>query len=78
MLDKWDSYAPQFQNILQNQFKQTLFKTGWCDEIEAMLFLLKLLPSVQVGRNLIASNTTFNKAVAKLIDFMPVEKQINT
>lgn len=72
LLEKWSSLAPQFRSILLVNYKIKNFETGWSDEIEDMLVLLKLLPSKQVGKHVISSEHTFNGAVDKFLKFMQV------
>lgn len=75
MLEKWEIYAPRLTNILKNGYNQKTFKTEWFSDIEDVLILLKLLPTKQIGRNVIASESTFKKSVGKLIEFLPVNRK---
>lgn len=76
MLEKWDDYAPRLTNILKNEYNQKSFKTEWSAEVEDVLILLKLFPSKQIGRNVIASDLTFKKSIEKMIEFLPVNEQL--
>lgn len=72
LLEKWESFKNQLRGIMVNQFNVQHFKTGWNNNIEDVLVLLKLLPSKQIGRNVISSTSTFNSAIENLIQYMPV------
>lgn len=72
LLEKWDLLAPQLRNILQSHYKIKTFINGWADEIESMLVVLKLMPAKQVGRNVVASEHTFNNSMEKLLQFVKV------
>lgn len=72
LLERWDSLALQLRTILKANYKNTTFKTEWSDEIENVLVLLMMMPSKQVGRNVIASEKTFNDSVDKLLQFVKV------
>lgn len=72
LIEKWETYEHQLREILVINFANVAFETGWSEDIENVLVLLKLLPSKQSGRNVIASNSTFNNAIEKLVQFLPV------
>lgn len=71
-MNKWSSIAPQLQVILTQHYKVSKFQTDWAEEIENILLLLKMFPSGQLGRNVIASDATFKKAVEQFIQLEPV------
>lgn len=45
------------------------YVSQWPDDIEEMLIFLKLFPSKQIGRNVLATADNFFKSSAKLITF---------
>lgn len=73
LLEKWESYVPQFRRFLRDDFGIDAFESDWSDEIGDLLVLLKLMPSKQVGRNVIASESSLNYASKKLLQFLKVQ-----
>lgn len=71
-IDKWTMFGPQLRDILTNHYKVQTFTTDWPKDVEDILVLLKMFPARQVGRNVIASDTTFKKSVDQLIHYEPV------
>lgn len=71
-LDKWPAIFPQLRNILREHYRERNFKTDWSENVESILVLLKMFPSRQIGRNVIASDATFKKSVEQFIHFEPV------
>lgn len=71
-VDKWPVVATKLRGILTNHYKEKEFRTDWSVEVENVLIILKMFPCPQVGRNVIASNATFEKATEKFIKFEPV------
>lgn len=71
-LDKWLAISPQIRNILFSHYQKGNFKTDWPADVENILVLLKMFPSRQVGRNVIASDSNFKKALEEFIHFEPV------
>lgn len=72
LIDKWIVFGPQLRDILTSHYKVKNFKTDWFEDIERILVLLKMFPARQVGRNVIASDTTFKTSVNQFIHFEPV------
>lgn len=73
-IEKWPTIGPQLRNLLNDHYKVKHFQTDWSEEIEAVLVLLKMFPARQVGRNVIASEATFRKAVEQFIHYEPVNQ----
>lgn len=73
LLDDWESYAKQFRGILRDDYQIEAFESDWAVEIEDFLVLLKLMPSKQIGRNIIASESTLKNATSKLLQFVKVK-----
>lgn len=71
-LNKWPAIFPQLRNILRVHYREMNFKTDWSEDVENILVLLKMFPSRQIGRNVIASDATFKKSVEQFIHFEPV------
>ncbi|XP_055306986.1 uncharacterized protein LOC129571243 [Sitodiplosis mosellana] len=71
-VNEWPSISQQLRGILANHYKQKTFKTDWSAEIEDVLVVLKLFPTNQVGRNVIASIPNFNKSMNQFIHFEPL------
>lgn len=72
LIDKWIVLGPQLRDILTRHYKVKNFKTDWSEDIESILVLLKMFRARQVGRNVIASDTTFKTSVNQFIHFKPV------
>lgn len=72
-LNKWSTISPQIRNILSSHYQKGNFKTDWSEDVENILVLLKMFPSRQVGRNVIASDSNFKKALEEFIHFEPVK-----
>ncbi|XP_031639195.1 uncharacterized protein LOC116351255, partial [Contarinia nasturtii] len=70
-MEKWPVFAPQLREILFSHYKVKRFKTSWADDVEGILVLLKMFPSNQVGRNVIASDPTFKKSIEQFIQLEP-------
>lgn len=71
-MDKWPSISIQLRDILANVYNVPDFKTEFPKEIEDLLLLLKLFPTKQYGRNVIASDKTFNISTEHLLHVEPV------
>lgn len=71
-INKWPEMWAQFRYILIDHYKVNTFTTDWSEEVENILVLLKMFPSKQVGKNVIASNINFNKSVESFLHFEPV------
>lgn len=69
---KWPELSKKLRIILTQTYQQKRFCTDWSLEIENILILLKLFPSCQIGRNIVASSTNFKRSTEKLIKYETV------
>lgn len=74
-INEWPELSKNLHKILTVNLKQKRFSTDWSDDIESFLVLLKLFPSQQVGRHVIASDTTFKQSIGKFIKYDSVNDQ---
>lgn len=44
LLENWETYRPILRDMLQNKYISEQFATQWCDDVNDILILLKLLP----------------------------------
>lgn len=72
LLDKWSNLSYKLRRILMNHYKVNSFQTEWSADIEDFLVLLKMFPSRQIGRNVVATNASFKKSIEQLVCFEPV------
>lgn len=70
--EKWPNFSTKLWDILTKHYNQHEFGTDWAKDIEEVLVLLKIFPSRQVGKNVIASDRTFENSVKNFIQFEPV------
>lgn len=64
-MTKWPNYALSMKAILENGYDKDVC-TGWSEQIEQMLALLKLLPA-KTTKNPKSPVLPFSKAIEKLI-----------
>lgn len=69
-LSKWPNVSKEVHTVLST-YHVTSFETQWCQEIEQILALIKLLPAVATGRNML-SMEAFAKVAEKLFVFRQV------
>lgn len=68
-IENWNAYSVHLKQYFKEKVKNRRFNPEWTDEIEDVLILLKVVPSKQVGKSVVATVENFNRASEKLITF---------
>lgn len=71
-LRNWEDYRSMLRKMLQDKYISDQFTTSWCDDVNDLSILLKLLP-YRVSNKKNTPRLSFNESISKLIVFRKVK-----